>query len=58
MKIMLKNQWVVKPAEVTWNGIVALSELDQIEIAHVQTIYYYRPSQEYFTSHVTFSRLH
>ncbi|KAM3281508.1 spermidine hydroxycinnamoyl transferase-like [Capsicum chacoense] len=50
MKIMLKNQWVVKPAEVTWNGIVALSELDQIEIAHVQTIYYYRPSQDYFTS--------
>ncbi|CAK9170680.1 unnamed protein product [Ilex paraguariensis] len=42
---------MVKPAEPTWNGVLSLSEWDQIGIiTHVPTIYFYRPSQDWYTS--------
>ncbi|KAK4369195.1 hypothetical protein RND71_012987 [Anisodus tanguticus] len=43
MKVSLKNHWVVKPSEPTWNGTVSLSETDQTySVVHVPTTYYYR----------------
>lgn len=43
--VNLKNSQMVKPAETTWTGTVALSEWDQIgTITHVPTIYFYKKS--------------
>ncbi|KAK4370171.1 hypothetical protein RND71_009646 [Anisodus tanguticus] len=51
MKVSLKNHWVVKPAEPTWNGTVSLSEFDQtFAVTHVPTIYYYKPLQDFVIS--------
>lgn len=51
MKVSIKNQWVVKPAEATWNGTVPLAEPDQtFVLTHVPTIYYYKFSQDFVTS--------
>ncbi|MCD9639022.1 hypothetical protein HAX54_023266 [Datura stramonium] len=48
MKVSLKNHWVVKPTEPTWNGTVSLSELDQtFSITHIRAIYYYKLCQDY-----------
>lgn len=45
MKINVKRSYVVKPSEPTWNGILSLSEFDQIgTMMHVETIYFYAPS--------------
>ncbi|MCD9641502.1 hypothetical protein HAX54_027714 [Datura stramonium] len=51
MKVSLKNHWVVKPAEPTWNGTVSLSEFDQtFTLTHVPTIYYYKFSTDFVKS--------
>ncbi|KAK4431705.1 Spermidine hydroxycinnamoyl transferase [Sesamum alatum] len=48
MKINLNSSCLVKPAEPTWNGSLALSELDQIgSLAYVSLIHLYRPPQDW-----------
>ncbi|KZV32145.1 spermidine hydroxycinnamoyl transferase [Dorcoceras hygrometricum] len=50
MKVVLNNSCLVQPAEPTWNGPMPLTEFDQTDvIAHVQTIYFYRPSETWLT---------
>ncbi|KAK4425085.1 Spermidine hydroxycinnamoyl transferase [Sesamum alatum] len=50
MKINLNGSCLVKPAQPTWNGMLPLSELDQIRsIGYVNFILLYRPPQEWFT---------
>ena len=41
--------FTVKPAEPTWNGPQPLSELDQLSLTHVSTIYCYRPTQNWLS---------
>ena len=41
--------FTVKPAEPTWNGPQPLSELDQLSLTHVSTIYFYRPTQNWLS---------
>ncbi|XP_073152778.1 spermidine hydroxycinnamoyl transferase-like [Henckelia pumila] len=46
MKFVVKNSCLVQPAEATWNGVMALTEFDQIgAITHPPTLYFYRPSE-------------
>ncbi|XP_049414770.1 spermidine hydroxycinnamoyl transferase-like [Solanum stenotomum] len=53
MKVILKNHWVVKPAEATWNGTVSLSEFDQtFAVTHVPTIYYYKFFHDFVTDEI------
>ncbi|KMT17933.1 hypothetical protein BVRB_2g034560 [Beta vulgaris subsp. vulgaris] len=46
--IRMKSKYTVKPAEPTWNGILPLSELDQISvITHSSVLYFYdKPTKE------------
>lgn len=45
--VSFKNRCTVKPAEPTYNGILPLSELDQIgTITHIPTIYFYQQPSE------------
>ncbi|KAI3514013.1 hypothetical protein L1887_12329 [Cichorium endivia] len=47
MKVSNKTSCLVKPAEPTWSGKLALSELDQTGVTtHVPTIYFYAQSPE------------
>ncbi|GMH29441.1 hypothetical protein Nepgr_031284 [Nepenthes gracilis] len=51
MAVRIKGSYLVKPAEPTWNGILPLSEWDQIgPLAHVSTIYLYKPPDNRHTS--------
>ncbi|KZV34328.1 spermidine hydroxycinnamoyl transferase [Dorcoceras hygrometricum] len=50
MKVVLNNSCLVQPAEPTWNGPMPLTELDQTGVlAHIPTIYFYRPSRTWLT---------
>ncbi|CAI8611123.1 unnamed protein product [Vicia faba] len=50
-KVTLKSCYSVRPKEPTWNGVLPLSEWDQIGIiTHVPTIYFYHPTQDWLTS--------
>ncbi|KAL7589178.1 spermidine hydroxycinnamoyl transferase [Lactuca sativa] len=47
MKVSNKTSCMVRPAEPTWSGKLALSELDQTGVTtHVPTIYFYAQSPE------------
>ena len=49
MVVNSKCCFTVKPAEPTWNGPQPLSELDQLSVIHVSTIYFYRPTQNWLS---------
>ncbi|KVH57169.1 spermidine hydroxycinnamoyl transferase-like [Cynara cardunculus var. scolymus] len=51
MRVTIKPSSMVKPAEPTWSGRLALSELDQTGMTtHVPTIYFYtQPSDDWNT---------
>ncbi|KAJ1433460.1 Transferase [Sesbania bispinosa] len=51
MTVTFKGCYTVRPMEPTWCGRLPLSEWDQIgTITHVNTIYFYRPSQNWLFS--------
>ncbi|KAI3801556.1 hypothetical protein L1987_29664 [Smallanthus sonchifolius] len=47
MRVFNKTSCIVKPADQTWSGKLALSELDQTGVTtHVPTIYFYKQSPQ------------
>ncbi|KZV36124.1 spermidine hydroxycinnamoyl transferase [Dorcoceras hygrometricum] len=57
MQVVSIGSCLVQPAEPTWNGPMPLTEFDQSGyLAHVRTIYFYRPSETWLTQKKTIYR--